>query len=87
MVKYLDLTIFAKLDNNIGNIIDCMIYGLIFSDSMVQVATLFPEGGAYGTFLHGLVVDMFYFPLIEADFPEWLPIWGGEHFIFFSKTK
>jgi signal peptidase II len=51
---------------------------------MVQVATLFPEGGGYGTLLHGLVVDMFYFPLIEADFPEWLPIWGGEHFIFFS---
>lgn len=68
----------------IGNIIDCLFYGIIFNDSMVQVATLFPEGGGYGTLLHGLVVDMFYFPLIEADFPEWLPIWGGEHFIFFS---
>ena len=68
----------------IGNIIDCLFYGVIFDDSMIQVATLFPEGGGYGTFLHGLVVDMFYFPIIEADFPEWLPLWGGEHFIFFS---
>jgi signal peptidase II len=68
----------------IGNIIDCMFYGLIFNDSLAQVATAFPAEGGYGTFLHGLVVDMFYFPILDTEFPEWLPIWGGEHFIFFS---
>jgi len=68
----------------IGNIIDSLFYGIIFNDSFGQVATfLSPEGG-YSSFLHGRVVDMFYFPLIESRFPDWLPIWGGENFIFFS---
>jgi signal peptidase II len=67
----------------IGNIIDSMFYGLIFSDSFGQVATLFPEGGGYAGFLHGRVVDMFYFPLIEGRYPEWVPVWGGNPFIFF----
>jgi signal peptidase II len=80
----LEISFSLILAGAIGNIIDCMFYGLIFSDSYVQAASLFPPGGGYGTFLHGLVVDMFYFPLIESDFPDWLPIWGGEHFIFFS---
>lgn len=68
----------------IGNIIDSLFYGLIFSDSINQVAQFLPPDGGYETFLHGRVVDMFYFPLIESTFPDWLPIWGGEHFIFFS---
>ncbi len=69
----------------LGNIVDCMFYGMIFSESTVfNVATLFPEGGGYGTFLHGFVVDMLYFPLIESTFPEWFPIVGGEDFVFFS---
>ncbi len=80
----LEISFSLILAGAIGNIIDCMFYGLIFSDSYVQTASLFPTGGGYGTFLHGLVVDMFYFPLIESTFPDWLPIWGGEHFIFFS---
>jgi signal peptidase II len=42
-----------------------------------------PEGGGYSSFLHGKVVDMLYFPLIEGNFPEWFPFWKGEHFIFF----
>lgn len=66
-----------------GNIIDSVFYGVIFNHSYGQVATLFPEGGGYGTWLHGRVVDMFYFPLIETTFPAWLPIWGGKDFIFF----
>ena len=82
--KGLEISFSLILAGAIGNIIDCMFYGLIFSDSYVQTASLFPTGGGYGTFLHGLVVDMFYFPLIESTFPDWLPIWGGEHFIFFS---
>ena len=68
----------------IGNIIDCMFYGLIFNDSIAQVATIFPADGGYGTFLHGLVVDMFYFPIVETYLPEWVPLWGGEFFTFFS---
>lgn len=67
----------------VGNIIDSLFYGLIFDGSLYQVATLFPEEGGYASFLHGRVVDMLYFPLIEGHFPSWLPIWGGEHFIFF----
>ena len=67
----------------IGNIIDSLFYGLIFNHSMGQVATLFPEGGGYASFLHGKVVDMFYFPLLEGRYPEWLPKIGGNPFIFF----
>ncbi len=66
-----------------GNIFDSAFYGLIFSDSNYKVATLFPAEGGYETFLHGKVVDMLYFPLIEGNLPSWLPIWGNEHFIFF----
>lgn len=67
----------------LGNILDSLYYGLIFSDSYHQVATLFPEAGGYAGFLHGKVVDMLYFPLIEGHFPGWFPFWGGEQFIFF----
>ncbi|MCY1721746.1 lipoprotein signal peptidase [Prolixibacteraceae bacterium Z1-6] len=67
----------------IGNIIDSLFYGMIFNDSYGQIATLFPEGGGYETFLHGRVVDMFYFPLIEGRYPEWIPKVGGNPFIFF----
>jgi len=67
----------------VGNIIDSAFYGLIFNESFGQLAELFPPEVGYGTFLHGRVVDMFYFPLIEGYFPDWVPFWGGEHFIFF----
>src|SRR6185369_2272738 len=67
----------------IGNIIDSAFYGLIFSDNDVELSKLFPSTGGYGTFLHGRVVDMLYFPLIEGHFPQWFPIWGGEEFLFF----
>ena len=67
----------------IGNIIDSAFYGLIFSDSYGQVASLFPEGGGYATFLHGRVVDMFYFPLVSGIYPDWLPFIGGSDFQFF----
>jgi signal peptidase II len=66
-----------------GNLIDSAFYGLIFNESHSQVATLFPAGGGYTTFLLGRVVDMFYFPLIDSHFPSWFPIWGGQEFIFF----
>ncbi len=67
----------------IGNIIDSVFYGVIFNDSLNQLATLFPEQGGYSSLLHGRVVDMFWFPLIEGVFPDWFPIWGGEEFLFF----
>ena len=65
----------------IGNMIDSAFYGMIFSESYGQIATVF-EGG-YSSFLQGKVVDMFYFPLINGYFPKWLPFVGGNHFIFF----
>ena len=69
----------------IGNIIDCAFYGLILSESGVtEVATMFPPGGGYGTFLHGKVVDMLYFPLIDTVLPENFPVWGGRRFVFFQ---
>ncbi|MCX6246637.1 MAG: lipoprotein signal peptidase [Bacteroidetes bacterium] len=71
----------------IGNIIDSMFYGMIFNDPagmcVNQVATLFPKEGGYAGFLHGKVVDMLYFPIIETRFPQWFPFWGGEEFVFF----
>ena len=67
----------------IGNIIDSAFYGLIFSDSYGQVATMFPKEGGYATFLHGRVVDMFYFPLISGIYPDWVPWVGGTDFQFF----
>jgi signal peptidase II len=67
----------------IGNLMDSMFYGLLFSDSMGQVAQFLPENGGYASLFYGKVVDMLYFPLIEGHFPDWFPIWGGESFIFF----
>ncbi len=67
----------------IGNIIDSAFYGLLFDHSYGQVARFMPDGGGYSTFLHGKVVDMFYFPLIHGHYPDWFPFWGGNQFIFF----
>lgn len=67
----------------LGNILDSAFYGLMFNESYNQIATLFPKEGGYAPFLFGRVVDMFYFPMIEGHFPTWLPIWGGEDFLFF----
>ena len=70
----------------LGNIIDSAFYGKIFSSSPYHggnPATLFPPDGGYAGFLHGKVVDMFYFPMFEGTFPEWFPFWGGEEYLFF----
>lgn len=67
----------------IGNIIDSVFYGVIFDHSHHQVATMFSDQ-PYGTWFHGKVVDMFYFPLWEGYLPNWLPIWGGTYFRFFN---
>lgn len=68
-----------------GNIIDCMFYGLIFNNPMPpEVAQLFPPEGGYDEFLRGKVVDMLYFPLVSWTWPAWVPVVGGEYFLFFS---
>lgn len=67
----------------LGNIIDSVFYGVIFDHSYGNVATLFSDQ-PYGTLLHGKVVDMFYFPLIDTQLPNWIPFWGGERFRFFE---
>lgn len=69
----------------LGNLLDSMFYGLLFSESSYSnLAHLFPAGGGYGPFLHGKVVDMLYFPMVKSTFPDWLPFFGGKDFEFFS---
>jgi signal peptidase II len=68
----------------IGNILDSAYYGLIFSEStFLDVARFMPSGGGYSSFLHGKVVDMLYFPILQGTYPSWFPFWSGEEFIFF----
>ena len=68
----------------VGNLIDSLFYGMIFEDSSyVHVAEMFPEKG-YAGFLHGRVVDMLYFPMIQSTYPDWVPFIGGKEFEFFS---
>ena len=67
-----------------GNIIDSAFYGMIFNDSTYhQVATMFPPEGGYAPFLHGRVVDMLYFPILQGTYPSWIPFLGGQDFLFF----
>jgi signal peptidase II len=67
----------------IGNIIDSAFYGMIFSESFTQPAVLFPPEGGYSSFLLGKVVDMFYFPVINTQWPDWSPFRPGESLVFF----
>lgn len=68
-----------------GNLIDCMFYGLVFEPSTTySVASFVPFGEGYSSFLYGKVVDMFYFPIIQTTWPDWVPFWGGDDFVFFS---
>ena len=69
----------------IGNIIDGVFYGLIFSESSnLFVADFVPFGTGYAPVLMGKVVDMLYFPLIESTWPAFVPFVGGQPFVFFS---
>ncbi len=68
----------------IGNILDSAFYGLLFDESTHQnISSFLPDGGGYAGFLHGRVVDMFYFPLYKGYLPDWIPFKGGDYFIFF----
>lgn len=68
-----------------GNIFDNCFYGLVFDESTPrEVAHIVPLGQGYGEFLTGHVVDMFYFPLVDTYWPDWMPLVGGGHFVFFN---
>ena len=77
------LAVSAIMAGAIGNIFDSAFYGMIFSESYYQPATIFPPEGGYSSFLHGKVVDMFYFPVINTTWPDWSPFRPGESLIFF----
>ena len=82
--KGLIFSISIILAGALGNIVDSVFYANIFSEStQFTRATLFPEGGGYGTFLHGHVVDLFYFPILRGYYPDWFPWIGGNPFEFF----
>jgi signal peptidase II len=69
----------------LGNLIDCLFYGMVFCESSPFYVSYFvPFGTGYAPLLMGKVVDMFYFPLIESTWPDWMPLWGGQSFVFFS---
>ena len=72
------------LTGAVGNLIDSCFYGLIFNESYYNVAVLFPPEGGYAPLFQGRVVDMFYFPLFEFVWPNWVPFLGGQHFEFFN---
>lgn len=78
------LCMVAVFSGAVGNIIDSVFYGHFFTHSYGQVATFLPEGGGYATWLHGKVVDMFYFPIINTVWPDWMPWVGGEELVFFQ---
>ncbi len=72
------------LTGAVGNIIDSIFYGQLFSESTTtQLAVAFPAQGYAGWF-HGKVVDMFYFPMYRGVLPEWIPFMGGKYFEFFQ---
>lgn len=68
----------------LGNLIDSIFYGMIFTESSFHIAKLVPFGEGYGKLFHGRVVDMLYFPLIDTTWPSWVPVWGGKPFAFFE---
>ncbi len=69
----------------LGNILDSVFYGVLFSESTPHggVAEFLPPGGGYESLFFGRVVDMFYFPLFYGVYPDWLPLWGGQSYLFF----
>lgn len=68
----------------LGNILDSVFYGVLFSDSFGQVATFLPESGGYAGVFYGSVVDMLHFPLFSGVLPDWIPFFGGKYISFFD---
>lgn len=81
--KILSLAVAFIFSGALGNIIDSVFYGVIFDDSLGQVASLFPDQG-YASFGYGKVVDMLHFPIYSGTFPDWVPVVGGDYFTFFN---
>lgn len=81
--KTLVLAVSLIFAGALGNIIDSVFYGVLFNDSIGQVATLFSEE-PYGGLFFGKVVDMLYFPMIDSTWPSWVPYFGGSNFSFFD---
>jgi signal peptidase II len=69
-----------------GNLIDCIFYGTIFSESSFHIASIVQWGHGYERIFHGRVVDMLYFPLFDVQLPDWIPIAGGKRFAFFEEV-
>lgn len=72
------------LGGAIGNIIDCLFYGVFFNESYNNVAEILPKEGGYSSLFYGRVVDMFYFPIFSTEIPNWVPLFGGNNFTFFK---
>ncbi len=68
----------------LGNLIDSMFYGLIFTESSFHLAKIVSWGEGYGNLFHGRVVDMLYFPVVDTILPNWVPFVGGKNFVFFE---
>lgn len=82
--NFLSVAIALIFAGALGNILDSVFYGVMFDNSTRDhLATFFPQNH-YGTWFHGRVVDMFYFPIWEGTLPSWIPVWGGEEFRFFN---
>ena len=81
--KMLNVALIFVFAGALGNILDSVFYGVLFDDSIGQVATFMPEQG-YDSMLHGKVVDMLYFPIWQGYLPEWIPSVGGKYFTFFE---
>lgn len=82
--KVLIIAIALIFAGALGNIIDSVFYGVLFNDSVGQVARFLPEDGGYDKLLHGNVVDMLYFPIWKGFLPQWMPLVGGKFFTFFE---
>jgi len=81
--NYLMVAIALIFAGAVGNILDSVFYGVLFSDSHHELAEIFTDK-PYQSWFHGEVVDMLYFPIYEGTFPKWLPVYGGEPFKFFN---
>lgn len=81
--KTLILAVCLIFAGALGNIIDSVVYGVIFSDSYQQLATAF-SNEPYGSLFYGKVVDMLYFPMVDTTWPDWVPYFGGATFRFFE---
>ena len=82
--KILIIAISLIFAGALGNIIDSVFYGVLFSDSYGEISSFLPNGEGYDALFHGRVVDMLHFPIWKGIFPEWMPFLGGRAFVFFE---